>query len=310
MDHERGDIVVGVTAVQDAGAALQYAAAEALRLDCGVHVVHVLHPVWPSSRDLTDVAIIDGQLVKAGTHIVEACEQRVRDLSQGRVRVITDVVHGSVASSLTGLGEHAPEIVLQHHRMTHPHHIPTLSVTNGVASSAHVPVVGVPDTWHEPGLSGEAATEPGAPATVVVGVENAAVSGAVVATAFARAQLLGADVRMVRAWLYPPYGDIEYTGALADAEHEALLAEVRHDFEDVAAQYPEVRHEYVVTAGPAADVLVEESRQARLVVVGRHSPLLPLGSHLGPVTRSVLGHSVCPVMVTQPGAWIASDVRS
>ncbi len=304
MNQERGDIVVGVTALHEARAALQYAAAEALRRGCGVHVVHVLRPVWPTSRDVVDLAIVDGQLVKAGTHIVESCEQHVRELTQGRVPVTTDVVHGSAAPSLVGLGEHAPAIVLQHHRMTHRHHIPTMSVTNGVASRARVPVVGVPDTWHEPGLGAESDIEEEAPATVVVGVENAAVSGAVVAAAFAQAQLLGAEVRMVRAWLYPTYGDIEFSGALAEAEHEALVEEVRRDFEDVAGQYPSVRHEYVVTAGPAADVLVEESRQGRLLVLGRHSPLLPFGSHLGPVTRSVLGHSACPVVVTQSGAWI------
>jgi nucleotide-binding universal stress UspA family protein len=227
------------------------------------------------------------------------------------VRVTTDVLHGSVAATLCALAEHAPEIVLQHHRMTHPHHIPTLSVTNGVAARAQVPVVGVPDIWHEPGLGGDVAARTGTtPSTVVVGVEDAGVSGAVVATAFESAQLLGAEVRMVRAWRHPPYGDFTGSEALAAAEHEALVAAIRRDFEDVAAQYPDVRHEFVVAGGPAADVLVAESRQARLVVVGRHSPLLPLGSHLGPVTRSVLGHAVCPVRVTQPGPWLAGDVRA
>lgn len=309
MNHEQADILVGVTARHEAEAALQYAAAEAVRRGCGVHIVHVLHPVWPTSRDVMDLTIIEGQLVKAGTYIVESCEQHVRELTRGQVRVTSDVVHGSAAASLVGLGEHAPAIVLQHHRMTHAHHIPTLSVTNGVASRARVPVVGVPDTWHEPGLAGDAEVAPGAPSTVVVGVENSAVSGAVVATAFDHAQRIGAEVRMVRAWLYPPYGDIDFSGALAVAEHDALVEEVRRDFEDVAAEYSSVHHEFVVTAGHAGDVLVEESRQARLVVVGRHSPLLPLGSHLGPVTRAVLSHSTCPVMVTQPGAWLGGDVR-
>ena len=52
--------------------------------------------------------------------------------------------------------------------------------------------------------------------------------------------------------------------------------------------------------GRAPDVLVDESERARLLVVGRHDPVLPLGSHLGPITRTVLDHAACPVLVVDP----------
>ena len=37
-----------------------------------------------------------------------------------------------------------------------------------------------------------------------------------------------------------------------------------------------------------------------MLVVGRHDPVVPLGSHLGPVTRTVLNHAACPVLVIDP----------
>ena len=47
----------------------------------------------------------------------------------------------------------------------------------------------------------------------------------------------------------------------------------------------------------AAEALVEASRSSQLVVVGRHDPVMPVGSHVGPVARSLLHASACPVLL-------------
>jgi len=36
------------------------------------------------------------------------------------------------------------------------------------------------------------------------------------------------------------------------------------------------------------------------VVVGRHDPLVPSGSHLGPVARTLLRAARCPVLLVAP----------
>ena len=41
-------------------------------------------------------------------------------------------------------------------------------------------------------------------------------------------------------------------------------------------------------------------QDAELVVVGRHDPRTPLGSHLGPVARAVLAGAGCPVLLANP----------
>jgi hypothetical protein len=60
--------------------------------------------------------------------------------------------------------------------------------------------------------------------------------------------------------------------------------------------------EVVVEAshGLAAEVLLEVGRTAELLVVGRHDPLVPVGSHIGPVARAVLQDATCPVLLANP----------
>ena len=57
---------------------------------------------------------------------------------------------------------------------------------------------------------------------------------------------------------------------------------------------------FEVRWGRAGEVLVDASAGSSLLVVARRDPLLPFGSHLGPVVRQVLQHAACPVMVVEP----------
>jgi nucleotide-binding universal stress UspA family protein len=55
-----------------------------------------------------------------------------------------------------------------------------------------------------------------------------------------------------------------------------------------------------VEQGRASEVLVEAAAGADLLVIGRHDPLVPIGSHIGPVARAVLRGASCPVLLTTP----------
>ena len=79
-----------------------------------------------------------------------------------------------------------------------------------------------------------------------------------------------------------------------------MRAQILRDFEGVAARFPDVVYQVVAAHGRPADVLVAASESVRMVVVGRHDPVIPMGSHLGPVTRTVLNHAACPVLVVDP----------
>lgn len=164
-----------------------------------------------------------------------------------------------------------------------------MSVINGLAARAHRPVVAVPDGWAE-------ADEH--PSVVAVGVEDAA---EVAEAAFEEAQRRRCGLALVRAWFYSPAFDGDVVADEAERAQSAWLEqEMERDFAELADRYPGVRHHPVVLHGRPRDVLVGESARARLLVVGGRDPAIPVGSHLGPVTRSILNHAACPVMVMDP----------
>lgn len=62
-------------------------------------------------------------------------------------------------------------------------------------------------------------------------------------------------------------------------------------------RYPEVAATAKAVVGSPALQMVEASREAELVVVGRRSRRLPLVPHLGHVAQAVIHHSPAPVAV-------------
>jgi nucleotide-binding universal stress UspA family protein len=239
-----------------------------------------------------DLRLIDGELRMVGADLLQQCQRRVEQITEHAVTVTTEIVHGAVVPSLVDLSESASLVVLQHHRMGRERRVPSMSVTNGVAARAHCPVVAVPDSWDG------ASRQQGA---IAVGVEDAATSSAVLAAALEQAQRLAAPVEVVRAWFYSAAFDGQVFEGQAGVEETARVHEnVRKDFEELISRFPDVDTHIAVVHGRPADVLVAGSEHARLLVVGRHQPRLPIGAHLGPVTRSVLAHSSCPVMVVDP----------
>lgn len=291
-------IVVGVGPSGSHGAALEYAAAEAGRRGCGVHLVLVVHPAWPRPDALVELKLVGDDLVRVDTELLMECEQWLVDRTDGGLRVTTEVVHGSPAPALVAAARNAGLIVLQHHRMARSFRIPTMSITNAVAAHAAVPVVAVPDDWRED----DAGDDP-----VVAAVVGAGCSDRLAEVGLEEARLSASPLVLLRAWSYADDLEVEdpIFSTSSAADWEAHLTErITTGFSDLVAARPEVECRTRVVHGQPTYVLVEATAQARLLVIGRHRPTLPLGSHLGPVTRSVLTHARCPVMVvdTRPSA--------
>jgi nucleotide-binding universal stress UspA family protein len=134
---------------------------------------------------------------------------------------------------------------------------------------------------------------------------DADASRSVASHALEAAARAGCDLHLTRAWSYAT--DLEVDDPIfatsSPAEWESRLNErLDEGFDALLAGTPSVRCRTDVVHGQPAYVLVHASSRARLVVIGRHRPTLPLGSHLGPVTRSVLTHAHCPVMVVAPAS--------
>lgn len=89
-------------------------------------------------------------------------------------------------------------------------------------------------------------------------------------------------------------GDDTWVGLTGD-QIRAAVDELGDEVEGLEVEV-EVRALY------PADALYNASRKSDLVILGRHDPLLPLGSHLGPIARAVLREGECPIMLVEPGS--------
>ncbi|SNY59109.1 universal stress protein [Paractinoplanes atraurantiacus] len=139
-----------------------------------------------------------------------------------------------------------------------------------------------------------------AEAPVVVGVDGSPESLAAVEVATVEAALRHRRLHLVHARAWPPFGVLaspQMAASFDEACHaraECLMTAAVARAGDYAPGLPMTTR---IVSGAAADVLVEESRTAVMVVIGRHrtGPFRSLTT--GPVERLLLRRSACPVLV-------------
>ncbi|GAA3387167.1 universal stress protein [Streptomyces roseoviridis] len=177
-----------------------------------------------------------------------------------------------------------------------------------LAGSAPCPVVVVP---HE---ARSASLESGAGAgRVLLGLHPEETSDEVVDFAFRAARLRGVPLEVVTAYPVPPSPALligapapalQVPPPLPDETPELVEATTRRQEERLrpfAGRFPEVEVVPVVTPADAAGRLVEDSRDAGLLVVGRHRRHRVETLLVGSVAHAVLHHAACPVAVVPPG---------
>lgn len=176
--------------------------------------------------------------------------------------------------------------------------------SNGMAAArdAECPVVVVPRPGRE--AHGEAPEEPGP--RVVVGLHVDSPDDATLSFAFTEAELRGARLQVVAAYPWP----VQTWAAAGQIvppviDEVSLESETRVLADGFLAPYrerhPDVRADPYVAPGDAAGHLVASSRDADLVVVGRHRRrLLAPARMMGSVTHAVLLHAASPVAVVPP----------
>lgn len=176
--------------------------------------------------------------------------------------------------------------------------------SNGMAAArdAECPVVVVPRPGRE--VATEAPAEPGP--RVVVGLQTDSPDEAALAFAFAEAALRGARLQVVAAYQWP-LQSWAMPGELVPVmiDQDAVEGEARTLAEGFLAphrkNHPDVRIDLSVPPGDAAGHLVAASKDADLVVVGRHRRrLLAPARMMGSVTQAVLLHAASPIAVVPP----------
>jgi nucleotide-binding universal stress UspA family protein len=143
---------------------------------------------------------------------------------------------------------------------------------------------------------------------IVVGVDGSADSKDALRWAARQAEVTGTALDVVTAWHMPvdfgtvwqmpaTYGktrDLSETGLATDA-HATLSAAI----EEVLGPKPRVEVTPKLVAGHAAQVLIDASRKAALLVVGGSGHGGFAGMLLGSVSQHCVHHAACPVVVVR-----------
>ena len=272
-----GSVVVGVDAGEAAQRLVDLAAAQAHRWRTGLHVVHAtgLTIVPWTSEHLHRVSGVTDLSHRRAVHAAP-------DLTVTSATEVADpaalLVEASRAASL---------VVLDRGGLVQTGAVLLGATTQKVVAHAHCPVMVVPRAggWRTAG-------------PVVVGVDAHAHSAPAVAWAFAEASLRAAPLVALHTWWWEeaniagptPAGE----GPRVVEEQRLLVSEMLAGFRE---EYPDVEVKELLVRGLARNELVEESRRAQLVVLGRRGlggfPALVLGS----VSSHVVHHAHCPVVV-------------
>ncbi|GAA4743899.1 universal stress protein [Nocardioides endophyticus] len=279
-------VAVGPEGVGDA--TLDFVAAEALRRGTGVELLHVIHALVAMPASIEQVQAIDVAITKVGREVLTAAALALRPRLGGRVPLNTEILTGPVVATLADHADFADLIVLERRDAGRLERMLTMSISARVAAHTHAPVVVVPRSW-----TGD--LDPDLPVTV--GADEPLEALHQVETAQDYAAASGRPMLVLHAaWLAEPYqgpvlASYPRTEWIADADRELATG-----LEKLAEQ-PGAKVDREVQWARPVDMLVEATRHSAVLVLNRRPGEHPLGGHLGQVTRTVLRHAECPVMV-------------
>ncbi|WP_405142061.1 universal stress protein [Sphaerisporangium sp. NBC_01403] len=272
-------IIVGVDGSPSGLDAVGWAVREGALHDRPVHIVHAM-PKWayemPDDVPHSDV----GRWMRdSAAEVLTAALERV-GAEPFEVRVSTELLAGDPRDALLRAAAVADMLVVGNHGLGGFRGLLLGSVALGVSGHAPCPVVVVRGPASR---SGE----------VVVGTDGSAASDAVVEFAFAEAEARGARLRAIRACSVP----VEFMPFDPDAligDESRLLAESLKAWQE---RHPAVDVLRQVKQGHPAQVLLEASAEADLLVIGSRGRGGFTGLILGSTSHAVLHHASCPVAV-------------
>lgn len=281
-------VTVGVDGSECALRAVRWAAREAENLGCGLVLIHAIGvPDQVTGHTLSPTTMMRTELSRRGNKMLQDAAEVAAETAGVRAETLVDddlplaalLRAGQQARMLvigsTGRGGFLSGLVLG-------------STAVSVAAHAACPVVVV---------RGRDAQERD---PVVVGVDGSPVSEAALGCAFDEADLRGAPLIAVHVWsdLDPHLlmSELIDDKSALDAARR-LLVERRARWGE---KHPNVSVEHIVRRDNPRRELLELSQRAQLVVVGSRGRGGVRDLLLGSVSRALIHHAACPVMVVRP----------
>jgi nucleotide-binding universal stress UspA family protein len=134
---------------------------------------------------------------------------------------------------------------------------------------------------------------------IVVGVDGSLLSTNALEFAIEEAQLRHGHLHVTYAY---PVMERPVTGSTGKDYYEQVEADARAFMEDIMSKAPStdgLEVEWLAVPGNPAEVLIEASRGAALLVVGSRGVGGFMGLMMGSVSTQCVHHSHCPVLVVR-----------
>lgn len=293
-------VTVGLDGSPESRAAAEWAAREAKLRGLPLRLVHVWEPV---PQPMAQAPLLGAETQAHWSERIPREAAEGLRLRHPGVDVAMEQISGQPMDTLAEAAKDAELLVLGSRGLSGIGGFLVGSVGMAVIARIETPVVLVRSgeqaaDEHEKDPAGipSAAT---AYRPVVLGLDTDHPHDAVIAFAFEEAARRGTALKAVHGWNLPPYfayglpADPELNAELG-RQDAAVLAEVLRPWRQ---KYPDVEVVEASRSGSPANHVIDASRGASLVVVGRRIRRSPFGAHIGPVTHAVLHHATAPVAV-------------
>ena len=288
-------VTVGVDGSEQSLNALQFAAQEASNHDLPLNIVTAYSiPVFAASSMDAGYASMDDEAFRASAlETVEDAASHIKQFIGDGLTVRTFVESGDAAGVLLDFAEEADLMVVG--RRGRGGFMGRLlgSVSTAIPAHAKCPTIIVPLTAKDRTNTKD---------VIVVGVDGSDRARLAVLKAAERALAENATLRVVCA-IPPLGGSLAWVPATVD--QEAVFREVREQLSAgerwLKSYYPDLMFESDVIEGAPVEVLIDESRTAKLLVTGSRGRGGFTGMLLGSTSQGVLFHANGPVMVVPDG---------
>jgi nucleotide-binding universal stress UspA family protein len=289
-------VIAAVDGSEDSLRALEWAVLTALMRSVPLRVLHVRqYPAWAPP----EFVAVD----TADDPVLDQVRARIEQRAGGRPEVEYLSRVGSPGSVLAEVSTEASLLVVGSRGRGGFASLLLGSTGIAAARDAHCPVVVVP----RPGRQvPEDLTDASVGPRVVVGLGVDHAGDAALEFAFREAELRRLRLQAVTVYPWPPQmWAVPGEFSLPVIEEAGVAAETRSLAEERLApfreRHPRVDVDLAVDGGDAAGRLVAHSKDAELVVVGRHQRRLLVPTRMvGSVTQAVLLHAAAPVAVVVP----------
>lgn len=135
---------------------------------------------------------------------------------------------------------------------------------------------------------------------IVVGIDGSEASKDALSLALHEAALRATRVRVVHAWLPTLPVSMTGPGMIPPVDVASIESLSRHLLDDTVAHVAGDRAaavDRVLVEGTAGDAILDNARDAELIVLGQHGRGAVKSLVLGSVSHHVLQHARCPVLV-------------